>query len=421
MGRSQRGVAGGEHEPFDPVLDRLRVQELHRPQIARSGDVGPPTRLHVRADLDDPDRLARWDPTLVEVEPVLRLGVVAVGPRLCDGDVLPDQFVRHPFDRLDVRPGDPVVVGHVQPCGVDPLLGAGLADVVTEHLPGGVADDVGRRVVSHQPSPPVGVELAADELTLPRVPVRPVEHDPVVDLYVGHLDGRLLRRECPVVGGLPTTLRVEHRLVQHHVTPVLAVEHVEHDCLELRPLLVVVVEPVGLRQVRQPVVRLGRGRRLRPAVVAGGDQPVEVVGHVHRRPLLVGDLRDRVRLDPVGVVQLDQFVRRHRLVGVGVLLGELADPPAPAVERLAVLAHLRPHHVPDQVAVLVPQPLGLHVDQLVEGGVDPDPVDEPFGAAQHHPREVARPDVRRDDLVAEHVRQRPTVVRDRVDVLQRLQ
>jgi len=64
--------------------------------------------------------------------------------------------------------------------------------------------------------------------------------------------------------------------------------------------------------------------------------------------------------------------------------------------------------------------LGLHVDEFVQRRVDADRVTEPFGSPEHHPREVAGADVRGNDPVAQHVRQRTAVVRDRVDVLEGL-
>jgi len=71
-------------------------------------------------------------------------------------------------------------------------------------------------------------------------------------------------------------------------------------------------------------------------------------------------------------------------------------------------------------SVRVAEPLGLHVDELVERRVDADGVREPLRPPEHHPRQVPRPDVRGDDPVAEHVRERPGVIGDRIDVLERL-
>ncbi len=74
--------------------------------------------------------------------------------------------------------------------------------------------------------------------------------------------------------------------------------------------------------------------------MALGDDRVEVVGHVDRDAFFGGDLLDHVRLNPVGIVQFDQFRRRNRLALLGVFVGQLADAPATAVERLAVLRYL---------------------------------------------------------------------------------
>jgi len=154
--------------------------------------------------------------------------------------------------------------------------------------------------------------------------------------------------------------------------------------------------------------------------VATGDERVEVVGNLDVDVLLGGDLLDHVRLDAVGVVQLDEFVDRDGLSRLGVLVGQLPDAAAAPVQRLAVLLDLGPDDVADVVAVLVAQPLGLHVDEFVQRRVDADGVTEPFRPPEDHPGEVARADVGGDDFVTQHVRQRPAVVGDGVDVLQRL-
>jgi len=107
---------------------------------------------------------------------------------------------------------------------VDAFLGTGLPDVVAQHLPGGVDDEVGRGVVAHRLVAPGRVDLAADELALPGSSLV-VDDDAVVELDGGHLAGDVVGRQRPVVCGLPTAFGVEHRLVQDDVeAAVLAVE-----------------------------------------------------------------------------------------------------------------------------------------------------------------------------------------------------
>src|SRR5699024_9419141 len=165
LGGSSKGIFGvlcrrdgrlarRERKSLDAILDAFGGEDLDRADISSPGDVGAATGLCVVFDMDEADLLARRDAALIEVEPILFLGVVALWPLGRHRHVVGHDPVGDPLYFLHLRARDAVVVADIESGAFGSLLRAGLSDVLAEDLPSGVADDVGRGVIAHQPAAP---------------------------------------------------------------------------------------------------------------------------------------------------------------------------------------------------------------------------------------------------------------------------
>ena len=235
-------------------------------------------------------------------------------------------------------------------------------------------------------------------------------------------DHRIGREEGARVRGLTAALGVEEGLVQDHEP----VEEVDDDRLELDLARLLVVERAGRRQGRDTLL-VGRERVVDALALALGvhvrDERVEVVGDLDDGALGSGHLLDQLGRETVRVVEGDDLGERHLLALLLVRRGDLLDDPGPALDGRAVLLGLALEDLADHLGrlleLLLADLLDLLYHEVGEREVEVELVHDPEGPAKDEPGQVALADVRRDDAVAEHVREAPGVVRDGVDLLNR--
>ncbi len=130
--------------------------------------------------------------------------------------VLEHGLVHAPLDRVPLLGRQRLRMGEVEAQLVGPDLRARLVDVVAEHRPQRLVQEVGRGVVRHRREAHAPRHECLDAVALRKAFALEEQHLVVADAVGGpqHRNRAIVPLELPGVGHLPTTFRVEGRLVQ---------------------------------------------------------------------------------------------------------------------------------------------------------------------------------------------------------------
>ena len=294
-----------EFDPLNSVLDALGLQDLDRPDNARSEAVGSGASFHIVTHFYDPDLLSWGNTALVESKAVFLFGVCPGHPLGDHALVFHNRQVGQDFDLPQFIRGDVLVVGKVKPGMIFELLGSCLPDVVPEDFPCSIVHDVGCGVVPGKGHPPLFVHITHNQIAFAEINsfvglFNGMDNDAVEDLNVHHFVDGIPGCDGSGISRLTSAFRIEESAVQHE----MVVKDIQDNGLEFHTSRLVVEEALGHREVLEP---LGKGIFFHylffRLVVKLTDNGIEVIRELHTHPKIGCYFLCHLRGYPMGIIE----------------------------------------------------------------------------------------------------------------------